>query len=609
MTRPLRRLLPALVLLATALPALAQPDARLAATNKLADGGFEGDRPSYWAPSGPGATWSTERAHSGTHSLKLSGAGAADWTQAEVIRNWEDGFNANAAVTLGAWVYTEGVNTAPATDAAKYQLVLTFRDASGNDALGQPVVLDLPQAQATTGGWVNVNTSSLGDIIPPVKATSVTAVVRKGAQATGTLYIDDFYATGNTWHGANVDLPADWYTFWPGFDGGPENPQWVMAKTTAQAHTGGASLRVERLGNPTDVTGEAVAITERVPVTVGKPVLVSYWLKTEDNATPAEIGTGDNNVGITALWYNQLESGAAGYGEIGGADVRLNGEYNPQVIPLLPRQADNGWTQYAFVLNPIAGAVGMEVRLRYWQQFTGVTYWDDVYVGDVETVANEVPNLLPASAEGFEGDRPSYWAPSGPGATWSTARAHSGTRSLALSGAGAADWTQAEVIRNWEDGFDANAAVTLGAWVYTENVNTAPASADAKYQIVYTFRDAAGNNVLGQDVTLDLPQSAATTGGWVNVNTSSLGDIIPPAKATSVTAVVRKGAQATGHPLHRRLLRDRQHVARGQRGLARRLVHVLARLRRRAREPPVGHGQDDRPGPHRRRQPGDRAAR
>ena len=545
MTRLLLRVLPAAALLWSIAPAHAQ-DATLAATNKISDGGFEGDRPSYWTPSGAGATWSTARAHSGTRSLALSGTGAASWTQAEVIRNWEDGFEANSALTLGAWVYAEGVNTAPASDDAKYQMVLTFRDAQGNDALGQDVVLDFPQDAASTNGWVNVNTSSLGEIIPPVKATSVTAVVRKGANATGTVYVDDFYASGNTWHGANVDLPADWYTFWPSFDGGPEDPQWVVAKTTEESHSGSASLRVERLGTPADVGGEAVAITERVPVTAGEPVLVSYWLKTEGNATPAEIGTGDNNVGITALWYSQLESGAAGYGEIGGADIRLNGEYNPQVIPLLPRQADNGWTQYAFVLNPIAGAVGMEVRLRYWHQFTGATYWDDVFIGDVEDVVDQVPNLLSESARGFEGDRPSYWTPSGAGATWSTARAHSGTRSLALSGTGAASWTQAEVIRNWEDGFEANSALTLGAWVYAEGVNTAPASDDAKYQMVLTFRDAQGNDALGQDVVLDFPQDAASTNGWVNVNTSSLGEIIPPVKATSVTAVVRKGANATG---------------------------------------------------------------
>ncbi len=552
MTRSLLRALPAVALLWAASPVQAQDAASVAASNKLDDGGFEADTPSYFRAEGAGATWSTAEAHSGTHSLALSGAGAASWVQDEVVLNWVSAFPANTALTLGAWVNLQGVNTAPASDDAKFQIVYTFRDGAGADILGQPVVLDLPQGAASTGGWVRATTAALGEIILPVEATSVTAEVRKGASATGTAYVDDFFALngdGNpatSWHGANVDLPGGWYTFWPGFDAGLADPEWVLAKTTDEAHSGGASLRVERLGSPSDAEGEAVAITERVPVTVGKPVLVSYWLKTEGNGAPSEIGTGDNNVGLTALWYSSLESGAAGYNELGGADIRLNGEYNTQVIPLLPRQADNGWTQYSFVVNPIANAVGMELRLRYWHQFTGTTYWDDVVIADVDDVTMELPNLLSESAEGFEGDRPSYWAPSGAGATWSTDRAHSGTYSLALSGAGAASWTQAEVIQNWESGFEANTALTLGAWVYTEGVNTAPASDDAKFQIVYTFRDAAGADILGQPVVLDLPQADATTGGWVQVTTAGLGEITLPVDAKSVTAVVRKGAGATG---------------------------------------------------------------
>ena len=388
MIRSLLRALPAAALLWCSLPAQAQDSAALAAVNKLADGGFEAAAPSYWTPSGAGATWSTAQAHSGTHSLALSGAGAASWTQGEVIRNWVDRFPATNALTLGAWVRTEGVNTNPGGTSEKFQLVYTFRDAAGNDILGQPVIVDLPQSAASSG-WVNVSTASQGEIILPVDARSVTAVVRKGASATGTVYVDDFYVSGGGgWHGANVDLPGDWYTYWPGFDGGRETPNWVVAKTTAEAHTGSASLRVERLG-PVLPGEEAVAITQRVPVTPGRPVLVSYWVKHDGNADPTTIGQGDNNLGITGLWYRQLQSGPAGYGEIGGADIRLNGEYNQQVIPLLPRNASNGWTNYAFVLYPLTSAdpagvsAAMEVRLRYWNTFTGVSYWDDIAVTNI----------------------------------------------------------------------------------------------------------------------------------------------------------------------------------------------------------------------------------
>ena len=112
-------------------------------------------------------------------------------------------------------------------------------------------------------------------------------------------------------------------------------------------------------------------------------MLVSYWLKTDGNATPDEIGTGDNNVGITALWYSSLQSGAAGYNEIAALTSGSTGEYNPQVIPTPAPPGRQRLTNYAFVLNPIANAAGMEVRLRYWQQFTGATYWDDVSITNV----------------------------------------------------------------------------------------------------------------------------------------------------------------------------------------------------------------------------------
>ncbi|MCG8372372.1 MAG: T9SS type A sorting domain-containing protein, partial [Balneolales bacterium] len=121
-------------------------------------------------------------------------------------------------------------------------------------------------------------------------------------------------------------------------------------------------------------------------VTPGEPVLVSFWVKYDNVTYPDSIGKGDNNIGMTALWYNNLEGGAAGWGEIGGLDIRLNGDYNPNVIPLAERVEESGWTQYAFVVYPADDAVGMELRLRYWHAFEGVTYWDDVSITNISEV-------------------------------------------------------------------------------------------------------------------------------------------------------------------------------------------------------------------------------
>ncbi|TVQ09327.1 MAG: T9SS C-terminal target domain-containing protein [Balneolaceae bacterium] len=179
-----------------------------------------------------------------------------------------------------------------------------------------------------------------------------------------------------------MDMGDTWYYWFPG-DFSMGNPDWpaslqfMMTRTGEQSRSGNYSLRIEQL-DPN--ASEAVAISERVPVTPGEPVLVSYWLKYEDVPDPETIGTGENNIGMTALWYSSLESGAAGYNEINGVDIRLNGEYNTQVIPMAPRVESSGWTQYAFVVYPNENAVGMEVRLRYFNGFAGVTYWDDVSI-------------------------------------------------------------------------------------------------------------------------------------------------------------------------------------------------------------------------------------
>jgi hypothetical protein len=312
----------------------------------------------------------------------------------EAVRNWVPGIPAGGTpeLIIGGWVYVDGVNTSPSSDAEKFQLVYEFKDSNGDDVLGAPVVLDVPQDAASSDGWVELSSESLGAITLPSEqaATSVSITFRKGADATGMVYMDDVFirpaegAEGwpGDWFNASVDMGDTWYYYTPGGmssgdAGWPESMQFMMTRNGAEAHSGDYSLRIEEL-DPT--APEAVAISDRVPVTEGEPVLVSYWVKYEDVPNPDSIGIGENNIGMTALWYSSLESGSAGYNEIGGLDIRLNGDYNPNVIPLATRVEASGWTQYAFVVYPASDAVGMELRLRYWHGFQGVTYWDDVQI-------------------------------------------------------------------------------------------------------------------------------------------------------------------------------------------------------------------------------------
>ena len=308
-----------------------------------------------------------------------------------------------ARIVVGGYVWTDGVNTAPGSDAEKFQMVFEFFDvAGGTDLLGGPLVIDVPQSAATTGGWVKIDNTSIAPLVLPQDAMSVKISFRKGANATGTAYLDDvfLYNAGEGdwpggWFNPNMDAGDTWYYWWDGFDLGkddwPENQPFFQTVTAEEAHSGMYSLKLVQ-NDPN--ASEAVAVSQRVPVTPGEPVLVSFWVKTKDVANPDSIGTADYNIGMTALWYENMTAGADGYGEIGGLDIRLNGEYNEQVFPLVPRETETEWTQYAFVVNPKEGAVGMELRLRYWHHFEGLTFWDDVYITSIGGVG-----LVGTSAE------------------------------------------------------------------------------------------------------------------------------------------------------------------------------------------------------------------
>ena len=136
----------------------------------------------------------------------------------------------NPEIVVGGWVYTEGVNTAPASDAEKFQLVYEFfTDATQTEnVLGEPIIIDFPQEAATTDGWVEISSESIGALIfpEPRAAKSTRVTVLKGASATGTVYLDDLFmgaAEGSEgWVGgffnANMDVTSDFYYWWDGFD-------------------------------------------------------------------------------------------------------------------------------------------------------------------------------------------------------------------------------------------------------------------------------------------------------------------------------------------------------------------------------------------------------
>ena len=129
-------------------------------TNLLSNPSFEVLKPALWEPTGAGAKWTNTTSRTPDWSLSLSGPSAANWEQRQAVQDWTPGFPEvhNPEAEVGGWIKLEDVNTNPVSDDQKFQLVFEFFEDAGQKrhVLGGPIVLDLPQDRASTGGWVEI---------------------------------------------------------------------------------------------------------------------------------------------------------------------------------------------------------------------------------------------------------------------------------------------------------------------------------------------------------------------------------------------------------------------------------------------------------------------
>ncbi|MGC8596111.1 MAG: hypothetical protein ACP5MI_10980, partial [Candidatus Kryptoniota bacterium] len=153
----------------------------------------------------------------------------------------------------------------------------------------------------------------------------------------------------------------------------------------------------------------------------------------------------------------------------------------------------------------------------------------------------------------FESGKPALWHPvvgnSGATLSWATDQYHSASHSLKIvktsTGTGAAMWQSDNMVRYWTARIYGGIDIKLGAYVMTQNVNTNPANQDGQWYIQYTFLDSAGAMIGGQPFILPIPQSSASTGGWV-ADTNGVGTVILPKDAWSLVVSVVGGKNATG---------------------------------------------------------------
>ncbi len=356
----------------------------IAWSNYIPNGGLEGGVPNYFKSGGTSTTavksWATDVWRTGGHSLKIAKPntdGTAYWESADLYRYWSVFVGQNVGMEVGAWVKTVGVNTNPATDEQKIQLIYNFYAADGTNLLGAPLVLDVPQSAANSDGWVEVKSTDA--ISFPVTVDSITVKLQMGAQATGTVYVEDFFIRNTVegqWVGdffnPNVDVPTGWFYWWPDFSMGKADWQTstpsYMGVTNEKAHSGEYSLKIVEADDENDeivVNSDPAAF-----VNDGSPLVLSVWLKAELAPGYADSANtnGSYGIGFTVTWHDGT-CGANGWGEVGGTDYRF-------VIP-----ADTtDWIQYTAIMTPPANATQFSLRARYWNFAKGTTYWDDFSV-------------------------------------------------------------------------------------------------------------------------------------------------------------------------------------------------------------------------------------
>ena len=512
----------------------------LAQINTINNGGFEiADQPANWHKvdaNDADVAWASDQYRSPLRSLKIAEAGGADapaWQSGNMAKlewNPTTGIPANIEMVIGGWVKTENVNTAPANEAGEITLSFTFYDKAKNMIFGQPVVMKVPQAQATAG-WTEIKNSA--PVILPTDADSLIITFAYGANATGTVWLDDLFMKvapgasgwlGDLYNG-NFGVPGGWFFWKDGMsDGVPGNG--VVSITDKYAHSGNYSLLIsDTPENPAEV----VAISERNPVEAGRMYGFAAWVKLE-GTTLNPIRDIEKAIFFTITYH----SGVNGWSEVGGEDF----------VVIDQSRADHDWRLYTFTFRVPDNASFISVRARLQHQATGNTYWDDIRIyplGIAKANLNFDESRNPANWSGYaHGDAVVEWASD----VWRSAE-----RSLKISKAGGtADplWISGNMAKlQWNPvtGTPPNVEIVIGGWVKTQNVNINPANPAGEITLSYSFFDKAKNMIFGNPVILKVPQNVATT-DWVEIKNDA--PIVLPTDADSLVISFGFGANATG---------------------------------------------------------------
>ncbi len=481
--------------------------------------------------------WAADAWRSAERSLKISkSAGTADplWISGNMAKlqwNPTTGIPPNLEIVVGGWVKTQNVNVNPATAAQEIHLAYSFFDKDKNMIFGQPVVLKIPQSQASSD-WTEIKNDA--PVVLPTDADSMVITFGFGAEATGTVWLDDIImklAPGASgWIGdlynANFGVPEGWFFWKGGMSEGIGDEKGIVTITDTYAHSGVHSLRI----SDNEANGdEVVAISNRNPVLPDTEYLISAWVKLE-GATVNTTKDVEKAIFFTVTYH----SDAPDWAERHGADFFIVNQ----------SAADRDWALYSFRIKTEPLDQRISIRARLQHQVAGNTYWDDFQV---------MPIAQKADGMGFEADLPAYWTKvneSGATLSWTSDVARSPQRSLMIQKASGNETPAWQTIANmaklqWNPttGIPPNIEIVVGGWVKTENVTVNPATADGEIHLVYTFFDKNKAVIFGQPVVLKVPQGQATS-DWTEIKNDA--PIVLPADADSMSIQFAFGPAAVG---------------------------------------------------------------
>jgi len=376
-----------IVFLAMLFPAVTKAQAGI---NSI--GSFESDLPSYWTkgtePAGATLTWASDQSRSLGKSLKITKSATSDiamWQSENMADYWSPKFMPNVDILLGAYVKTQGVNTSPANDDARWWISYAFYKKGG--ALIGETKLPINQSSATSSGWI-ADTNAVGATILPDTAYTVIIKFWGGKNATGTVWADDFIFTGRggawagqTWN-QSVGVPTGWL-YWLPPNGGNDvklNDGFENTRITNEAaHTGLYSLKFNLPFTRTPHDG--FVGTRRFPlnnVKAGDVIRISVWVKA-NNLVPdsAAKDPGSWSVGLTPIFHSGLTNNS-NYDEIGAKDL----------VFAFPSVTQFDWTKYYVDVTVPSGpnVKSLSVRLHPYSRFTGTIYFDDLEIEVSNTV-------------------------------------------------------------------------------------------------------------------------------------------------------------------------------------------------------------------------------